>query len=165
MLRGGGPAAADLPAPGPFFERRLARGICEVFSLHGIQPRSQPFERDLELLLSLEILEPGWRSALERLQSISRSGWDGAMEQDGEHLLVYLVYRYYLSWGLERGDQEFPLRFGLFSLRLLAALRQMTLEETGELTLADRVEWLRRWSAELEYSEENLERLAEYFLY
>ena len=64
-----------------------------------------------------------------------------------------------------RGDQEFPLRFGLFSLRLLAALRQMTLEETGELTLADRVEWLRRWSAELEYSEENLERLAEYFLY
>ena len=91
----------------------------------------QPFERDLELLLSLEILEPGWRSALEGLQSISRSGWDGAMEQDGEHLLVYLVYRYYLSWGLERGDQEFPLRFGLFSLRLLAALRQMTLEETG----------------------------------
>lgn len=41
----------------------------------------------------------------------------------------------------------------------------MTLEETGELTLDDRVEWLRRWSAELEYSEENLERLAEYFLY
>ncbi len=143
----------------------LQSRICEVFSLHGVQPRSQPFERDLELLLSLEILEPGWRSALEGLQSISRSGWDGAMEQDGEHLLVYLVYRYYLSWGLERGDQEFPLRFGLFSLRLLAALRQMTLEETGELTLADRVEWLRRWSAELEYSEENLERLAEYFLY
>ena len=38
----------------------------------------------------------------------------------------------------------------------------MTLQEKGELTLADRVEWLRRWSAELEYSEDNLEALAEY---
>ena len=38
----------------------------------------------------------------------------------------------------------------------------MTLREKGALTLADRVEWLRRWSAELEYSEDNLEALAEY---
>ena len=38
----------------------------------------------------------------------------------------------------------------------------MTRREAGRLTLADRVEWLRRWSAELEYSEENMDALADY---
>ena len=56
-------------------------------------------------------------------------------------------------------SQSFPVQYGRW---LLGALRGMTLQEKGELTLADRVEWLRRWSAELEYSEDNLEALAEY---
>lgn len=140
----------------------LKTRICEGFTLHGETPPKHSFAQDLELLLGLEVLEPGWRTALEKLRDQPEGDWDPDMEEDGEHLLVYLVYRYYLSWGLERWDELFPLRFGAFSLELLARLRRMTLAEQGGLTLAHRVEWLRQWSAELEYSEENLEALADY---
>lgn len=140
----------------------LKMRICEAFKLHGEIPPKHPFAQDLELLLGLEVLEPGWRTALEQLRDQPEGDWDPDMEGDGEHLLVYLVYRYYLFWGLERWDELFPLRLGAFSLELLARLRRMTLAEQGCLTLARRVEWLRQWSAELEYSEENLEALADY---
>lgn len=140
----------------------LKARICEALSLHRIKPPERPFEQHLELLLGLEVLEPGWQEALEKLRDQPEGDWDPDMELDGEHLMVYLVYRYYLSWGLERWDELFPLRLGAFSLELLARLRRMTLAEQGCLTLAHRVEWLRQWSAELEYSEENLEALADY---
>ena len=140
----------------------LQTRICEAFSLHGKTPSKHPFAQDLELLLGLEVLEPSWQEALEKLRDQPEGDWDPDMELDGEHLMVYLVYRYYLSWGLERWDELFPLRLGAFSLELLARLRRMTLAEQGCLTLAHRVEWLRQWSAELEYSEDNLEALADY---
>lgn len=140
----------------------LQTRICEAFSLHGIEPPKFAFSEALDLLLGLEILEPGWRDALKKLRDRPDSGWDADLEQDGEQLLVYLVFRYYLSWGLERWDETFSLRFGALSLSLLARLRRLTLAEQGCLTLEHRVEWLRQWSAELEYSEDNLEALADF---
>lgn len=142
----------------------LRARLCEAFSLHGMTAPEPPFSETLELLLGLEHLEDGWREALEALGARPElwTAWDEDMEGDGERLLVYLVWRYYLSWGLERWDEGFPLRFGRLSLGLLGALRGLTRAETGRLTLAGRVEWLRRWSAELEYSEDNLEALADY---
>ncbi len=112
--------------------------------------------------MTLEILEPEWRAALERFREDPQERWDADMERDGAHIMAYLLFRYFLSWGLERWDEGFALHFGAFTLHLLGALRGMTLREKGEHTLADRVEWLRRWSAELEYSEDNQEALAEY---
>lgn len=140
----------------------LQTRICEAFSLHGIEPPEFELSQALDLLLGLEILEPGWRDALKKLRDRPDPGWDADLERDGEQLMVYLVFRYYLSWGLERWDETFPLRFGAFSLALLARLRGLTLAEQGCLTLEYRVEWLRQWSAELEYSEENLEALADF---
>lgn len=136
--------------------------MCEAFSLCSEKWAKHTLIEDIDLLLGLETLEPGWRCALEMLRAHPQEDWDEAMERDGEQIMVYLLFRYFLSWGLERWDEGFALRFGAFSLRLLGALRGMTRRETGRLTLADRVEWLRRWSAELEYSEENMDALADY---
>lgn len=140
----------------------LQTRICEAFFLHNMEPPEFQVSQLLELLQGLEILEPGWREALDKLGDQPEPGWDADLEQDGERLLVYLVFRYYLSWGLERWDETFPLRFGAISLALLARLRGLTLAEQGCLTLEHRVEWLRQWSAELEYSEDNLEALADF---
>lgn len=140
----------------------LQTRLCEVFSLCNENRPEHTLAEDVSFLLELEILEPEWRRALEQLRADPQESWDAELERDGEHLMVYLLFRYWLSWGLERWDEGFVLHFGAFSLRLLGALRGMTLRETGRLTLADRVEWLRRWSAELEYSEDNLDALADY---
>ena len=139
----------------------LQTRLCEAFFLHNMELPRYTLSRTLALLEGLEVLEPGWQSALDRLKFQPRRDWDPDLERDGEHLMVYLVYRYYLSWGLERWDETFPLRFGAFSLELLAQLRGMTRGEQGCLTLEHRVEWLRQWSAELEYSEDNLDILAD----
>lgn len=142
--------------------KTLKTRVCEAFSLCGENLPQRSLREDIDFLLTLEILEPEWRAALERLREDPQERWDADMERDGEHIMAYLLFRYFLSWGLERWDEGFALHFGAFTLHLLGALRGMTLREKGELTLADRVEWLRRWSAELEYSEDNLEALAEY---
>lgn len=133
-----------------------------ALSLHGLTPRSCPLERDLDFLKGLEVLSPAWSAALDTLRDGPEPEADRTWDRDGEHLMVYLVYRYYLSWGLERWDESFPLRLGTFSLRLLRAMNEAALRRKGTLTLEDRVEHLRAWSAELEYSEDNLEALAEY---
>ena len=138
--------------------------LCEACSLCGIEEEMGPFGADLELLLGLEILEPRWESDLRALWERPEPVWNPAWDRDGEQLLVYLLNRYYLAWGLERWAEDFALRFGRFSLRLLGALYDLQRTRTGALTLPDQVEQVRRWSAELEYSEENLEALAGYLL-
>ena len=72
----------------------LQTRICEAFSLHNMEPPKYTVSQLLALLEGLEVLEPGWQSALERLGSRPRGTgirpWNGM----GEHLMVYLVYRY-----------------------------------------------------------------------
>lgn len=135
----------------------LEQRICEAFSLCGLEGLNTDFSEDLEVLLGLEHLESAWPEALSGLTG---PVWDEAWDRDGEHLLCYLISRYYVSWGLERWAEEFALYFGVFSLRVLGALYAAR----PELTLERRVELVRLWSAELEYNEDNLEALADYLL-
>ena len=142
-------------------EKPLEYRLCEAFSLCGITMEHRPLSEDIALLLELEGLEEGWKTDLEEVLTLPDTQWQQEWDRDGEHLLWYLLFRYYLSWGLSRWEEDFALRFGAFSLRLLGGLYHLILHRKGTLTLEDRVEQLRRWSAELEYSEENLDAIAE----
>lgn len=139
----------------------LENRLCEVFSLCGMEQENRTLAEDVELLSGLECMEESWKTDLAALVALTDTQWRQEWDRDGEHLLWYILFRYYLSWGLSRGEEDFALRFGAFSLRLLGGLYHLTLQRKGELTLKDRVEHLRRWSAELEYSEENLEAIAD----
>ena len=135
----------------------LQQRICEGFLLFGISEEKTPFEEDITFLQGLESLTTEWKQWLAGdLKPQWREEWDN----DGEQLLTYLIHRYFLPWGLERWAEDFPLRFGVFSLGVLGALYA----GVEELTLEHRVEFIRAWSAELEYSEENLEAVADYLL-
>ena len=135
----------------------LQQRICEAKILSGISGEMPPFRADIDFLLGLEIMDTHWS---ELLTGLEEAPWSEEWDRDGEQILCYLIYRYYLTWGLEQWAEEFALRLGLFSLRLLGALYS----RCPELTLEHRVELVRLWSAELEYNEENLERLADYLL-
>lgn len=139
----------------------LQERVCEAFSLCSMELESHTLSEDVELLLGLEGLEDGWKTDLQALIGLPDTAWRQEWDRDGEHLLWYILFRYYLSWGLSRWEEDFALRFGALSLRLLGGLYHLTLERKGILTLEDRVEHLRRWSAELEYSEENLDAIAD----
>lgn len=107
-------------------------------------------------LLSLERLEEGWTRALTGLQAQSvfdRAGlhapeWELAFEQGA----VYFLLRH-LSAALEDGDVASKVAFCVLSVLVLRGL----CAGKERCTLDDLVEFARMYSAEIEYSEENLQ--------
>lgn len=142
-------------------EKTLEQRICEAYLLCGMEPDECPLSQDVHLLLGLESLEESWNIDLKALLALPDTRWRQEWDRDGEHLLWYILFRYYLAWGLSRGEEDIALRFGVRSVRLLGGLYHLTLQRNGQLTLEDRVEHLRRWSAELEYSEDNMDAIAD----
>ena len=111
--------------------------------------------------LSLERLDDNWTKALEGIKDFS---FDRKIfeEEDAqipmEQLAVYFVFRH-LTDAIWKGDYRNRVRFALMSCFLIGALWEKDQVEKGYTDLDARIELVRMYSAEVEYSEENLERL------
>lgn len=107
---------------------------------------------------SLEPLEPGWTEALAKLAgTVDFAGFhavSAAWETEYEQLLVYFLLRHLLA---DEG-RALPARaaFAVLSTAMLYALGAAVRTENGALTFGERVELARLWSANVEYSEENM---------
>lgn len=112
-------------------------------------------EKDLLFLMKLERLDKAWESSLLRLGAArTRSGnhpaWDGALSQ----LAVSFLYRH-LPDAADDGLLNARALFSLWSVRLIDA---MTMTDD----LDDLAETARAYSAEIEYSEDNLKACFSY---
>ena len=76
-----------------------------------------------------------------------------------EHIAVYLIYRYYPEI-LFDGQKEAKILFAAASICLLFLLDENCFLKTGSYTKHDRIELVRRFSKEIEYCPENMERFA-----
>lgn len=74
-----------------------------------------------------------------------------------EHIAVYLVYRYYPEI-LFDGQIEAKILFAAASICLLFLMDLQCFQENGVYTQHDRIELVRRFSKEIEYCPENMER-------
>lgn len=74
-----------------------------------------------------------------------------------EHIAVYLVYRYYPEI-LFDGQIEAKILFATASICLLFLMDLQCFQENGVYTQHDRIELVRRFSKEIEYCPENMER-------
>lgn len=110
-------------------------------------------------LAGLERLEDGWLKSL-RLLARSPGGdamllhqpqWETAFEQ----LAVYFCYRH-LSGALQDGRYRQRLAFCAVSVRILRQMCMGRLRTQGQCSLAHLVEFSRQYSAEIEYSNDNL---------
>jgi len=109
-------------------------------------------------LLELERLDEGWTDLLESLAGqavfdaprLHEPHWELAFEQAA----VYFLFRH-LPAALEDGDVTSKAAFAVLSVNILRAL----CAGKTEYTLDDLVEFARMYSGEIEYSEENLERV------
>ena len=115
--------------------------------------------------LGLERLDERWTARLERLREqgdlVDIIHFRGAMADraaEYEQLFVYFLYRHLLT-AYDDGDIAGKAAFAVLSTRLLFTLGALHFEERGTFTLADQVESARAYSAEIEYSEENLHAL------
>ena len=107
-----------------------------------------------DVLLELERLDEGWTALLRRLEV---RGKDIPLPEscgaEWEQLLVYFLYRHFTA-ALEDGDVGSKAGFAVLSVRLLQVLSALCPE-------IDLAELARMYSAEVEYSTENLDILLE----
>lgn len=115
-----------------------------------------------EIYLKLERLETSWTDRLDELKSTDISvapaldapEWEIALEQ----LLVYFLYRQ-LPFALDDGEYEGRAAFCVLSYRMIRDLCRVHAVLHGSVNLDDLVEIARQYSAEIEYSDENVEAL------
>lgn len=107
-----------------------------------------------DLLLELERLDENWTPMLEKLAREGKTAPIPAVSDvEWEQLLVYFLYRHFLAaW--EDGDVGSKAGFAVLSVRLLRCLK-------GLYPQTELAELARMYSAEVEYSTENLEVLFE----
>lgn len=137
----------------------------EVFSF--AQNREIPFDERLSVLStitvtedlislykSLECLDKSWH---EKLNDITDGSDFFGFDKSFEQLLVYFIYRHTKDALYDERYKE-RLDFSVLSVRIIRAVFQ----NLSQKTLENLVEISRMYSSEIEYSEENTERILEF---
>ena len=125
----------------------------------------------IDLFLDMESLDDTWPSMMrdlgDHLDEI-RKGEAAFLsclkerEYEYEHIAVYLIYRYYPE-SLFDGLAGEKLLFAVSAVLLLHLLDIRRFQKNGCYTVEDRMELTRRFSKEIEYCPENMERFEECF--
>ena len=135
------------------------------------QNREEPIVPDVplaqwaEFYLSLERMDEVWTGILEALREhadeLPLDDFAAHMkgrETEYEQLLIYFLYRH-VSTALDDGDVSSKAAFAVLSVRLLFSLGALHLLLHGEFTVEDQIELCRLYSAEVEYSDDNMDAL------
>ena len=112
-----------------------------------------------DFLLSLERLEDGWTELLELLhEKADLVGFDAHMQDrqtEYEQFAVYLLYRHAAN-AADELDFAARIAFAVLGYHILYTLGAVLWTKNGQFTFDDQVELARRFSAEIEYSDDNL---------
>ncbi len=144
----------------PVYERteRLARAA-------GIDGLDLTTENWIGFFEDLETAEPESFETLCRLMHASCHGKIGtyraaesSFEIPAEQVLVYFLYRY-LSHAVDEEDYRARVGFSILGCRFLMDIWDTAESEDAPLPEAELVDLARRYSAEVEYSEENVGRI------
>lgn len=116
------------------------------------------FEEWLDIFLGLEILDGEWKKILENARTCRQFDFDMFRSRKGQNfqrqLLLYFVYRHTAD-GMYDGTFGARLSFGVLGLNIIkylcAAKKEADFEYFKDIA--------RHYSAEIEYSQENTERI------
>ena len=128
----------------------------------------------IQVCRELEPIDESWPKTLDELETLLDSGetFKTMVSQMGhqyserdyeyEHLAVYLVYRYFMKC---RNDSDLYSKglLAVFFVCLVHLLDVLVYAKTGTLTKMDRAMNAKCCSKEIEYSEDNLAKLADIF--
>lgn len=114
------------------------------------------FEAWVDFYFSLERLDKEWEENLILLKKADQFFIESEFQLAFEQLLVYFLYRHVPN-ALDDGDVISKVGFAIISVKIIAAIFSQYVTKNIE-ALADLV---RMYSAEIEYSDENPERIFE----
>ena len=155
-------------APLPLRTGKLLEPEAQVTLLDGTQEPERLICRAAYLARGQQMPELTQREQTELLRAL-RSHADelplddfaahmNGRETEYEQLLVYFLYRH-VPAALDDGDVGSKAAFAAASVQLLFALGALQLLQHGTFTVEDQIELCRLYSAEVEYSDDNLNAL------
>lgn len=111
-----------------------------------------------DLFLSLERLDDYWSILLNELKSTEIQNISIPEEFNNcfKNLLIYFTYRHLNEFSTEK-----DLMFIHLCCEMIKNLCKMHIKKYGNITLEDIIDYSRMYSAEIEYSDENIEKLTE----
>lgn len=146
-------------------EEPIGRRMEKILLACGAQIPDIPLAQWAAFYLSLERMDEAWTAVLESLRAHAGelpldafAAYMRPRETEYEQLLVYFLYRH-VPAALDDGDTGGKAAFAVLSVRLLFALGALHYLLHGEFTVEDQIELCRLYSAEVEYSDDNLNAL------
>lgn len=146
-------------------ETPVERRLENILHLCGARMPDIPLAQWAAFYLSLERMDEAWTDCLELLRAHADelplnafAAYMRPRETEYEQMLVYFLYRH-VPAALDDGDIGGKAAFAVLSVRLLFALGALYYLLHGEFTVEDQIELCRLYSAEVEYSDDNLNAL------
>ena len=148
------------------FEDKLVKVLSktEAFCQEKIKIRN--YKNSLELYKKTEPIDEKWTefisSLSENFNDVLSIENEFQEKTNGDMLyskiLAYIIYRHFIKATFDTSIRE-RICFAVESARFIRLCDMKSYYEKGELTLKDRIENLKNWSKQIEYSDENTELL------
>lgn len=145
-------------------DRRFDETLAALQTAYKISDRRDP-DKWLDRLLLLEILDPAWERDLISMKGrLHPTSAEHIHSYDTyyKRLLTYFVYRH-VSVAADPEDLRARLAFAILSVEMIRAFFEADISQPPTLNPAGvpekLIDWSRRYSAEIEYSEDNTDEL------
>ena len=148
------------------FEEKLVKILSKTENFCGDEIKIRNYKNSIEIYKKTEPIDEKWTAFIDSLsencENILKSEKVFKEKNDGDMLyskiLAYILYRHFTKAVFDNSLKE-RICFAVEGVRFIYLCDMKTYTEKGELTLKDRIENLKNWSKQVEYSEENTELL------
>ena len=148
------------------FEDKLVKVLSKTEEFCGEKIKIRNYKNSLEVYKKTEPIDDKWTQYIndlsEKFETVLKIEKDFQEKTKGDMLyskiLAYIIYRHFIKAVFDKSIKE-RICFAVESVRFIYLCDMKTYFEKGELTLKDRIENLKNWSKQVEYSDENTELL------
>ena len=128
-----------------------------LLNKNSIKINKKDFNEWVEFFISLERLDDNWTNLLNDLKSVDFEDiiLSADLDEIFEKLLIYFIYRH-----LDEMDKN-KIKFAIFSVFFISQIYRYHIAKYGNIQFEDMVEYARMYSSEIEYSDENIEKIIE----
>ena len=148
------------------FEEKLVKILSLTENFCNEQIKIKNFNNLVEAYKETEPIDEQWSVFVDglgdNLQDILKIEDNFKKSTNGDMLyskiLAYIIYRHFIKAVFDESVKE-RVCFSVESVRFIYLCDMKTFFEKGDLTLNDRIENLKNWSKQIEYSEENTDYL------
>ena len=154
------PALASAVEQAERLQELLDRGELRLPQRKSVPVQECDEARWVEFFAGLEPFDPKWPDFLRRCRELENVPAEVSPEQEKmlRRLGSYFIFRYFLK-GVFDGEVYSRVKLAAVSVRFIGWLWRCRAAEKGECSFEDCAELCKAYSKEVEYCEENLERL------